>query len=64
MKPDNPNRNADVREILEIGESLGSKELSAEYKKYKTAQKNAELKKNAKKQAEKKGNEKNIVKKQ
>ncbi len=63
MKPDNPNRNADVKEILEIGESLGSKELSAEYKKYKTAQKNTELKKNNKKKLENKENEKSVIKK-
>ena len=52
MNPANDNRKADVKEILEINQSLGSKELSKEYENYLKAQEAAKDKK-----AEKKGTE-------
>lgn len=57
MDTKNPNRKADVKEVLEVGHSLGSKELSAEYKKYRQAQREAELKKQQQKKLEEKNNE-------
>ena len=47
MKQENANKKADVKEILEINQSLGSKELSREYDNYMKAQEAAKGKKAA-----------------
>ena len=54
MDPKNPNRKADVNEVLEVGQSLGSKELSVEMKKYKLAQAEAEKKRQQQKKLQEK----------
>ncbi|SEQ70047.1 hypothetical protein SAMN02910369_02263 [Lachnospiraceae bacterium NE2001] len=58
MDDKNPNRKADVKEVLEVGQSLGSPELTKEYLNYEKAQKEA-----ARKAAQKKMEEKMSLKK-